>query len=488
MAKRDDEYNDEPVFNLWTVIKSKKGLIIAGVVVTIILLMPIFDSVEIAGQTISLDFKGQASIALLVGLIIIFLTESLPIGATVGIVYAWVIFFGIFTKNDAAAILSSDAVWFLIGSLMIAQILIKFNLHKRFMLGVMKVVGTKTTHLVFGIIAFCAIAAAFIADHLIAAMMLPLILIIIEAVGGFKKVPKLSRLLLFAVAYGATIGGIGTPSGGGRNVIMMGIVEEFSGVAIGYGTWMLMAFPMVLILIPMLTFVLLKRWKPEVLDLRDISIELQKEMKMQKMGGKEIMTLLIFSFILFMWIFYSHLGIGMITLLGAVLFLAFGLAEWSDYNSINWNIPMLYFGAIGLGTVLKATNAAQWLGAKFLIIIGVFIPIDSIYVLFAQTIGMALFTETMAAGPAAATLGPVLVGSASLAGIDVVIAGVAIAVASSFAFLFVIGTPPNAIIYGSGYLKPKDFLTTGIFIELIAIALLWLFILFWWPFVIRIMI
>ena len=323
---------------------------------------------------------------MLVGLIIIFLTEALPIGATVGIVYAWVIFFGIFTKADAASILSSDAVWFLIGSLMMAQILIKFNLHKRFMLGVMKVVGTKTSHLVFGIISFCAIAASFVADHLIAAMMLPLMLVIIQSVGGFEKNPKLSKLLLFAIAYGATIGGIGTPSGGGRNVIMMGIVEEFSGISIGYGTWMLMAFPMVLILIPALTFVLLKRWKPEVLDLKEISNKLQKEMKMQPIGINEIMTLIIFFFVLFMWIFYSELGIGMITLLGTVLFLAFGLAEWKDYNDINWNIPMLYFGAIGLGVVMKSTNAAQWLGAKFLTIIGVVIPVDSIYILFSQTL------------------------------------------------------------------------------------------------------
>jgi len=364
---------------------------------------------------------------------------------------------------------------------MMAQIIIKFNLHKRLMLVIMKVVGTKTTHLVFGIIAFCAIAAAFVADHLIAAMMLPIVLVIIHAEGGFQKIPRLSKLLLFAVAYGATIGGIGTPSGGGRNVIMMGIIEDFAGVSINYGTWLLMVFPMVLILIPILTFILIKRWKPEVRDLKDISTKLQREMRMQRITMNEILTFLIFIFVLYMWIFQSQFGIGMITLLGSVLFLAFGLAEWKDYQSINWNIPMLYFGAIGLGTVLKTTNAAQWLGAKFLVIIGTVIPTDSIYVLFVQVLGMALFTETIAAGPAVATIGPVLLGSSMLAGIDAVVAGVAIAIASSFAFLFVIGTPPNTIIYGSGYVKIRDFLTTGIFIEIIALILLALFIVFWWP-------
>jgi len=222
-------------------VKVKKGLIIAIIAAVIILLLPTPGPVEIAGETISLGSQGQAALALLVLLIIIFITEALPVGAAVGIVYAWVIFFGIFEKADASRILSSDAVWFLIGALMMAQIVIKFNLHKRLMLIIMKVAGTKTHFLVLGVITFCAIAAAFIADHLVAAMMLPIILVIIQAEGGFKKVPRLSKLLLFAIAYGATIGGIGTPSGGGRNVIMMGIIEESTGVAIGYGTWMLMA-------------------------------------------------------------------------------------------------------------------------------------------------------------------------------------------------------------------------------------------------------
>ena len=475
-------YGNKNLFYLGKALLQSKWLIVAALTSIFVLLLPSPGPAEFGGVSIVLTPQGQAMLALLAGLIIVFLTEALPIGGLVGIVYAWVVFFKVLDGKEAAAIFSHEAVWFLIGALMMAQVVIKHNLHKRILIWLFGMVGTKTRNLVIALIAFCAISAAFIAEHLIVAMMLPIVLAIIAAVGGVKDNPRLTKLLLFSIAFGATIGSLATPSGGGRNVIAIGLIEEFSGISVGYGSWMLMAFPLTIVLIPILAFILLKTWKPEIPDLKDSLIVIKKEMQMDRMGIKEWGTALIFILVLYLWIFHSGLGIGMVALLGATLFLVFKLAEWKDYQNINWSIPMLYFGAIGLGTALQITGAAKWLAAEILIFTEHIIPLEGFSLLVFQTAIMSFFTEVMADGPAVATIAPTLMESAALTGADVVVAGVAMAIVSAFAFILVIGTPANAIIYGTGLLRPKDFLTTGIFIKIISIILLWVLIRYWWSF------
>lgn len=431
----------------------------------------------------TLSRDGQLMIGLLGFLIVIFITESLPIGAVVGIVYGWVVFFGILSPEKIAPLFSSDAAWFLVGALMMAEVVIKYNIHKRILLFILKIVGSRVSYLVVGLVTFCAISAAFIASHMITAMMLPIVLVVASTVtGGIEENPQLTKLLLFSICFGANIGSLGSPSGGGRNIVMLNLINKIGGVNLGYGQWVLMCLPITLILIPITSYFLLLRWKPKKKSL-DKSIErIREEIAMREMSISEWIVSGIFLFILYLWLFHSNLGIGMISLFGAVLFLIFDLAEWEDYQKINWNIPMLFFGAIGLGTALAKVGAAKYLAARLLSAAGEIIPMSAKALVMFQSTVMSLFSQIMANGPTAATLGPVLMESSNLLNINPVSLGVALAVSTAFAYLFVIGTPPNAIIYGSGYVDAKDFITTGIFMYIISMIVLWLMISFWWPF------
>jgi len=461
--------------------KKKIGLILAALVASIILILPQPDSIQFGEQTITLSPQGQKALALLGALIVIFVTEALPIGATVGIVYAWIMFFNILPHNEAAKVFSHDAIWFLVGALMIAEVLVKYGIHKRILIIIMKIVGPKPKYISLGIICFCAISAAFIAEHTVAALMLPVGLALIHINGGYKSVPNLSKLFLFSIAFGCAIGSLSTPSGGGRNVLMIGFLEELYGVRIGYGAWMVMALPITIILIPCLWFILNKKFKPEIASLESKSKEITKEMTLEPMKFKEWMVAAIFLFILFLYITKGKLGIGMIALFGSVLFLVFGLANWKDYQKINWGIPLLYFGAIGLGTCLQQTGAATWLAAQSLAMINHIIPLNGdIAVTATGVLIMSGMTQMMSDGPCVATIGPVLLESARLSGIDPVFFGIAVAISSAFAFMIIIGTPANVIVYSSGYLKPKDFLKAGIFIYIVSLAVLLLVVFFWW--------
>lgn len=464
-------------------LKRKKGLILAGLVAIAILLAPSPAPFRMGGETIVLTPHGQQMIALLIAFVVIFITEALPFGMCVAIIYVWIVAFGILPFEEAAVIFGHDAAWFILGALMIAEVLVKYDIHKRILANILKIVGNSTQNVVLGIVSFCALTSVFIADHTVAALMLPVGIAVVQINGGFEEVPNLAKLLMFSIAFGATIGGLASPSGGSRNVLMMGYINEFFGLRIGYGHWMAMALPITFIMIPIVAYLLPKIFKPELSDLSEAAKKIREELGANPMKKEGWTVSLIFLLILFMWITGSHrYGVGTIAMFGTLLYVSTGLVEWEELSGIHWGVVLLYFGVIGLGKALMITGASTWLASKALHLIGSW-GIDSGYPLvFSSTTFMTLITQTMSDGPAVATMGPTLLEVARLSATDPIILGVASAIASAFAFILVIGTPPNAIIYGSGYVEVKEFLKAGILLEFIALALLMLVVYFWWGF------
>ncbi|MFQ5887827.1 MAG: SLC13 family permease [Candidatus Hydrothermarchaeales archaeon] len=469
--------------SLYDFIKKRRGLILSGIVALAILLAPTPEPVKLAGETIVLTPHGQQMLALLAAFVVIFITEALPFGMTVAVVYVWIVAFGVLPYEEAAVIFSHDAAWFIMGALMIAVVLIKYDIHMRILAVILRIVGSSTQNVVLGIVAFSALASVFIADHTVAALMLPVGVAVVQINGGIEEVPNLAKLLMFSIAFGATVGGLSSPSGGGRNVLMIGFLNEFFNVRVGYGHWMVMALPITFVMIPILAYYLPRIFKPEVEDLSEAANRIQRELERNKMGRKDWIVTIIFLITLFLWITRSHIyGIGTIAMFGTLLYIFFGLVDWEDLSKIHWGVVLLYFGVIGLGKALIDTGASKWLASKALQIISSF-GIGSGYPLvFGSATFMSLVTQTMSDGPAVATMGPTFLELARIAGTDPIILGISLAISSAFSFILVIGTPPNAIIYGSGYVNSKDFRKAGILLEIIALALLFLIIYFWWGF------
>lgn len=461
----------------------KKWIFFAAALALSFLSLPGLPPVMVRGETIALTSMGQSVVALLLMLIVFFITESVPIGAIIAIVYTWLVVIGF--KPDGGeplvSIFSSDAVFFIIGALMISQVLVKYRLHKRMLILIMKLVGSKTKNLVFGITAFSALASAFISEHTIAALMLPIGIAIVESFGGYKKVPNLAKLIMFSIGFGASIGGVGTPTGGGRNAIMIAFLKETTGEGISFGQWALMGLPFVILMIPLVTWLNLKFFKPEITDLKEGTDKIREEMNTTSMEAKDWFTITIFFIILGMWITFGHLGLGVIALLGALLYLLFNIIDWKEYEKINWGVVLLYTAAIGLGSALQDSGAANWLGGRLLQLTETIFPNPSFLTMAGMgMVTTGLLTQTMADGPTVAALGPIILKTAQLAGVSVVGVGIAVAMASSFAFMMIIGTPSNAIVASSGYLKAKDFLKVGFVLFIVSMVTLISLIAFYW--------
>jgi sodium-dependent dicarboxylate transporter 2/3/5 len=170
---------------------------------------------------------------------------------------------------------------------------------------------------------------------------------------------------------------------------------------------------------------------------------------------------------------------------GAVAYLLTGIVNWRDYQEkVDWGVVWLYAGAIVFGRVLDQTGAAYWLARSIvegLASIGLHSGLALLGAGSAVTAGL---TNLMADGPAAASVGPITLNMAAVSNPGTTLLpfmGLATACASSFAYMLIIGTPPNAIVYASGLLEAKDFLRVGLICFVVAFVVLLLFAMLYWP-------
>lgn len=455
-------------------LSERKWFLLAAAVAAAICLMPTPEGLSV---------QGKYAVGLMAFVVICFFTEAIPLPAVALIIGSYQVVMGLSSFRDVPKTFMNDAVGFIMGALMIGAMLVKHNIHNKIALAILNVAGTKVNRVVLGITTFCAFSAGFISEHATATIMLPVGMGIVSLSGGINKVPRLGKLLMLAIAYGCVIGGLASPSGGARNALMIGFLYKYD-ISISYGQWLLMCMPFTIIMIPFVTFWLTKVFKPEVTDLSKAVEEIKKEMASAgPMTAQAKMALVLFLTVLVLWITASeHLGLGNIAIMGAVLAMILGLVDWKYLQEqTQWGVVLLYAGAISMGAMLASTGAAMWLAQNFLALASALGIKSGLPLLAATTAITAITTNTMADGPTVAVLGPILLQVADLAKTSPFAIGISTSLGAAFAYLLIIGTPANAIVYGPGYLKASDYLKAGSVLFLVSLALV-IFGLagFWW--------
>lgn len=422
----------------------------------------------------------KVAIAMMVFVVFCFLTECIPLPGVAFCIGLILVFTGVITRKQVAMLYWSDACWFIMGSLMFAAAFVKTGVDKRICLMMFRklaVPNVKWVTLIFFII--IAPLASFISDHALAAMFLPIGMLLYQN-SLTDEVPEdkeLAKMMMIAIAMACNIGGPGAPSGGARNVIMMTYLNDMFGFDIGYFQWVTYCFPFVLVMIPITWFIVNWRFKPKINSLAPAMETLQREIG--RMGGwnkHQIQAIIIFLIMVFGWftekIFFDlgiypiRLGIGVIAVAGAVAYILAGVCNWRDYQEkVDWGVVWLYAGAIIFGRTLDSTGAAYWLARTIIDVLSPLGMDHGVPLMLVNNGLTACLTNLMADGPAAAAVGPISLNMAGLVhpGTSYLpFMAMGTAMASSFAYALIIGTPPNAIVYASGYLEPKDYLRVGI--------------------------
>jgi anion transporter len=426
--------------------------------------------------------KGAWSIKVAVGLIIIvvfcFITECVPLPTVSFLMGLVLVFTGVLGREEAPSLYWSDSVWFIMGSLMFSAAFVKTGVDKRICLMMFRKLAAPNVRMIT-LVFFIVIAplSAFVSDHALAAMFLPVGILLYQnsLTEEITEDKELAKMLMISIAMAANVGGPGAPSGGARNVIMMGYLNDMFGLDIGFFQWMTYCFPFLFIMIPLTWLLINWRFKPRIRSVAPAMKYLQAQV--ERMGGwnkKQVMAVIIFLIMLIGWltekdlydagIIPFRLGVGILAVGGGVAFLLAGVVNWRSYQEIDWGVVWLYAGAIIFGRTLDTTGAAYWLARSIVDVLAPFGLDKGLPLLMTGSTITALITNLMADGPAAAAVGPVTMSLAGLAhpGTSFVpFMALATAMSASFAFCLIIGTPPNAIVYASGYLEAKDFLRVG---------------------------
>ena len=424
-------------------------------------------------------FHVKAAVGIVLFVVLCFMTEAMPLPMVAFCIGIIAMCTGIVNRHTVAGLYWSDATWFIMGSLMFATAFVKSGVDKRIammMFGRLKNPDVKWVTLVIVIV--IAPLTMFMSDHALSAMFLPIGILLYTATTAATgdEDPELAKMLMITIAMAANLGGSLAPSGAARNIIMMSYTEQMFGISMGFGQWCIYCIPFLVYVIPVTWFMLNFRFKPVNRNLGG-ALNLVKE-EITRLGGKwtrqQIISVIIFLLMLFCWITEKNLiyqltgirfGIGVFAVMGAIAYVLAGVVNWRDYQTkVDWGVVWLYAGAIIFGHVLVKTGGAFWI-ARTLIEISSPLGLDKgLGLLMSGNVIMGLVTQLMADGPACAAVGPVTLAMAGIVhpGTSMIpFVAMGTAIASSFAYCLVIGTPPNAIVYSSGYLEAKDFLKVG---------------------------
>ena len=429
-----------------------------------------------------------AAVALLMA--VWWITEPIPIAATSLLPIALYPLLGIMSSAATTRSYADHVIFLMMGGFFLAATIERWNLHRRIALTILKYSGDTPSRLILGFILATASLSMWISNTAAAVMMIPIgISVLSQVIGGNeastnekrrKQESNFSKSLVLTIAYTASIGGFITIIGTPPNVILAGIMNNVYGLSIGFAQWMMISVPISLVMLCCMYFILTK----VVFRTGDLKLASGKELvdlEIKKLGPitkPEKMTLMIGGFMAFCWIFreliitipaFSMVTDTTVAVIGSLLMFlcpAFKddekLLDWQTGIKIPWGIVLLFGGGLTLASGFEATGLATWVSEN-LMLTGV--PI----LLFVFTIVLVVnvLTQFMSNTAIATLFIPVMGAAAVAAGFHPFSAAVATAITASFAFMMPVATPPNTIAFGSGYIKVKDMVIAGLFLNII---------------------
>lgn len=430
-----------------------------------------------------LTHEGQVMIGILVMAAVLWITEPIPLAVSGLLVMVLQPILGAMTAEDVFSSFGNKAVFFLIGAFMLAAAIEKHGLHRRIALKFLSFFEHNPRTFTFGIMVSCACLSFIMPEHGVAALFLPIVVSILVAMRLIPKQSNFGKVSMLCVAYGCSIGSLGTLIGGARNPLTIGVLSDLTpAVNITFFEWMIYSMPVVFICLPLVWLVLQIAFPLEITDVTEAKKEINRQVTLTgNMSGKEKAVLGILAFTVVLWILFSshqYFGLAAVAILSGVLLFLTGTISWKDVEQrVPWGIILLYGGAITLGVGMQETQAGAWLAHLLFTAVG-----DNVYlVLLIMIVFAILLTNVMSNIGAVAILLPIGIAIAgNIEGISPLLASMTIALCGGLAFMLVIATPGNAITYSSGYFSTKDLFKAGSIANVLCIVVIFLVAVFYW--------
>jgi sodium-dependent dicarboxylate transporter 2/3/5 len=475
------------------------GLFLAPLVTIVFLALPM-----------AIEPRQQVLAGVLLGVIVLWVTEAvpIPIGGLLGV--AVVVFLQVAPVDDVLAPFGSSTIFTFIGAFILAQAMLKHGVARRFAFRILALprVGRSTTGVIVAFGAITCLLSAFVSNTATVAMLLPTALGILGVIAKLMQdrgvvAPDFDPLrvrvgaaIMLMLAYGASVGGLLTPVGSPPNLIGRGLIEEATGERISFAQWVAMAVPICLLMFVALAFVLLMLNKPEIKRIDGVAEYVaQQRAEMGSLSRAEKNTLIAFAVTVTLWILPGIVALfagndspvyeavsdtldeGMVAVFGAALLYLLPTdwpnreftLRWRDAAEIDWGTIVLFGTGIIFGSLLADTGLAETIGTS--VAGGLGLTSVVAITIFAALLAI-IVSETTSNTASAAVVVPIIIPVAVAAGVNPFVPALAATFAASFGFMLPVSTPQNAVVYGSGAVPITNMIRSGVSFDVLGAILI----------------
>ena len=427
------------------------------------------------------------------------MTEAIPLPATALLPIVLFPASGVVPAREVTLSYGHPVIFLFLGGFLLSAAFKKSGLARRVALRAVGLFGLDPRRVVLGVMAATALLSMWISNTACVVMMVPIALGVAIQVQGRDRAAgsNFGKALMLGVAYSASIGGLGTIVGSPPNAIFVGYLETSMDRTVTFLDWMLYGIPLVAAGVPLAWFYLTRIACPLGREPRSESGSRHLLRQLASLGvvtTAEKRVLLISGSVACLWVLrglwpHGFVRIGledvndtMIAILGALLLFALSarkpkLLEWSDAREIPWGVLILFGGGLALANGIRESGLGAWMADQLSILEG----FPHAVLVLAATLVVIFLTELTSNTATATIFIPIMAALAAATGEEPYPLMLAATTAASCAFMLPVATPPNAIVFGSGYLRIGEMIRAGLALNLVFAILLFAAANWWLP-------
>ncbi len=424
-------------------------------------------------------------------------TEAVPIPVTAFLPMVGFPMLGVMKISQATAPYANAIIFLFMGGFLIALALEKHRLHERIALSLIKITGTSGNGIILGFMLATAFLSMWISNTATAMMMLPIATSVVRLIlQDIKSVHELDNKkernfalgLMLTIGYAASLGGMATIIGTPPNVVFVGLLNDFFDMKISFAQWFVIRCPVATILLLANYFAVTRILFPNQLaKIEGSDLLVQNRLnQLGKIRMEEKRVLIVFSLTAFLWMFQQPINSVLqsdmfndttIAMCGGMLMFIVPinfhrgefLLHWKDTDKMAWGILFLFGGGLCLAEGLNETGVihavGEWVAGQNTYTIWLSLTLIVISVVLSEFMSNVALVNVFV---------PVVFGIASVMQVNPILLGLPVTLGASIALMSPIATPPNAIVFSSGYLRIKDMVQAGALLNVISIVIIWI--------------
>lgn len=422
------------------------------------------------------------------------ITEAIPIPATSLLPIVLFPLTGALSISDTTASYGHRMVFLYMGGFMIALAMERWNLHKRIALNIIKLVGTNIKSIIFGFMLSTALLSMWISNTATTMMMLPIALAVARQFGEFFSLEagekagteerKFGLSLMLGIAYAASIGGMATLIGTPTNAIFSAVAKEYYDAEVSFSEWMKLGLPLAAVLLIICwLYLTMVAFRPSFQRFSLVSNTIREELrKLGRIKKEEKYIIVVFGLTALAWITRSFLLARLIpaiddtiiAIIGALILFIIpagkgdSILDWTTARKIPWGILLLFGGGLAIAAGFSSSGLAAWIGREIQYVSGT----QYIVILLMSTGTVNFLTEITSNVATASILLPIMASISEALGFHPYGLMISSCLAASCAFMLPVATPPNAIVFSSGYIRISDMVKAGFWMNVISIIVI----------------